>query len=246
NTTVDFEGVAAKYVRLTVNSNWGGILAQYGLSEVRFFYIPVLAREPGPDSGATDVDVETTLSWRAGREAAEHDVYLSANEQAVIDGTALVSTETGTSYSPSLDVDSTYYWRVDEVNDAETTTTWQGEIWNFSTQEYLVVDDFESYNEIPDGEEGSNLVYMTWLDGFDNPSVNGSTIGHTVPFEPSMESVIFYDGRKSAPLYYDNSTAGYSEATANVADLQVGWDWTKHGVTTLVLYFYGEPSNAAE
>ncbi|MHC4633354.1 MAG: discoidin domain-containing protein, partial [Planctomycetota bacterium] len=70
NTTVDMGGVGAKYVRLTANSNWGGILNQYGLSEVRFFYIPVHAREPNPDSGAADVDVDVTLSFRAGREAA--------------------------------------------------------------------------------------------------------------------------------------------------------------------------------
>ena len=148
----------AKYVRLTANSNWGGILAQYGLSEVRFFSIPVFAREPGPASGATDVDVDLTLAWRAGREADKHDVYLSTDEQAVIDGTAPVVTVADASYSTSLDVDSTYYWRVDEVNDAETTTTWQGEIWSLSTPEYLTVDDFESYNETPAGEEGSNLV----------------------------------------------------------------------------------------
>ncbi len=35
NTTVPFEGVPAKYVRLTVNGGWGA-LNQYGLSEVRF------------------------------------------------------------------------------------------------------------------------------------------------------------------------------------------------------------------
>ncbi|MCH7559402.1 MAG: discoidin domain-containing protein, partial [Planctomycetes bacterium] len=36
NTTIDFGGVTAKYVRLTTNSNWGaGLLDQYGLSEVR-------------------------------------------------------------------------------------------------------------------------------------------------------------------------------------------------------------------
>ena len=58
NTTVDLGGVIAKYVKLTVNSNWGGILAQYGLSEVRFFSIPVLAREPDPALGATDVGVD--------------------------------------------------------------------------------------------------------------------------------------------------------------------------------------------
>ncbi|MFX0200832.1 MAG: discoidin domain-containing protein [Candidatus Hodarchaeota archaeon] len=40
NTTIDFGGAEAKYVRLTANSNWGGFIPQYGLSEVRFFYIP--------------------------------------------------------------------------------------------------------------------------------------------------------------------------------------------------------------
>jgi len=59
NTTIDFGGVAAKYVRLTANSNWGGIVNQYGLSEVRFFYVPVYAREPNPDSGAADVSIGT-------------------------------------------------------------------------------------------------------------------------------------------------------------------------------------------
>jgi len=77
NTTVDFGGVAAKYVRLTANSNWGGIFNQYGLSEVRFFYIPIHAREPSPASGATDVDLDLALGWIAGREAAKHDVYFS-------------------------------------------------------------------------------------------------------------------------------------------------------------------------
>ncbi|UCE48035.1 MAG: discoidin domain-containing protein, partial [Phycisphaerales bacterium] len=70
NTTIDFGGAVAKYVKLTANSNWGDILTQYGLSEVRFFSIPVFAREPNPDLGATEIDVEATLSWRAGREAA--------------------------------------------------------------------------------------------------------------------------------------------------------------------------------
>ena len=245
NTTVDFEGVAAKYVKLTANTNWGGILAQYGLSEVRFFNIPVLAKEPSPASGATDVGVDVTLAWRAGREAAKHDVYLSTDEQAVIDGTAPVVTVTDASYSTSLDVDSTYYWRIDEVNDAETPTAWQGDIWNFTTPEFLVVDDFESYNDIEAGQEGSNLVYDTWIDGFNNPSVNGATMGYTVAFQPSLETSIVYDGDQSAPLFYDNTTAGYSEITANVADLQVVRDWTKYGITALTLWFKGDLSHAA-
>ena len=69
NTTVDFGGVAANFVRLTAHSNWGDMLPQYGLSEVRFFYIPIHATEPSPESGATDVDVGVTLGWNAGSAA---------------------------------------------------------------------------------------------------------------------------------------------------------------------------------
>jgi len=246
NTTVDFGGVAAKYVRLTANSNWGGIFNQYGLSEVRFFHIPVHAKDPSPDSGATDVDVNVTLGWRVGREAATHDVYLSTDEQAVIDGNAPVNSVIDASYSPlNLNLGSTYYWRIDEVNEAETPTTWQGDIWSFSTQEYLVVDDFESYNDIPVGEEGSNLVYGTWVDGFENPA-NGSTIGYYEPFQPTIETSIFYDGQQSVPLFYDNTVSTYSEVTANVADLDVGRDWTKHGIKALTLRFFGDPNNVLQ
>jgi hypothetical protein len=119
NTTVDFGGIAAKYVKLTLNSNWGGILPQYGLSEVRFFSVPVFAREPNPVPNRTGVPVDAGLSWRAGREAAVHEVYLSTDEQAVIDGTALVATVIETSYTPALDLAGTYYWRFDEVNEVE-------------------------------------------------------------------------------------------------------------------------------
>jgi hypothetical protein len=245
DTIIDFGGVTAKHVRLTANSNWGGIFSQFGLSEVRFFSIPVFARNPSPTPGATDVDVDVILSWKAGREAATHDVYLSTDEQAVIDGIAKVATETQTTHGPlNLDLGTTYYWRVDEVNEAETPTTWQGDIWNFSTQEYLVVDNFESYNDIPDGEEGSNLVYLVWKDGFDNPSVNGSTIGYSEAFQPSMESSIFYDGKQSVPIFYDNTVATHSEVTVNVGGLQVSQDWSKHGIKALTLQFYGDPNNS--
>jgi len=247
NTTVDLNGTTAKYVRLTANSNWGSILNQYGLSEVRFFYIPIPAREPDPGSGARDVSIGTIdepidviLGFRAGREAARHDVYFSSDEQAVIDGTAPVTTVTEASYGPlSLDLGMTYYWRVDEVNDAETPTTWKGDLWNFRTQEYFVVDDMESYNDINEGEAGSNRIYLAWLDGYDNPA-NGSTVGHLDP--PFYEETIVHGGGQSMPLYYDNA-AGKSEATLTLTSNR---DWTVNGVNTLTIWFRGDSSNAAE
>ncbi|MHC4174738.1 MAG: LamG-like jellyroll fold domain-containing protein, partial [Planctomycetota bacterium] len=137
NTTVDFGGAGAKYVRLTATSNWGGIMPQYGLSEVRFLHIPVSATKPYPGSGATGVEPDVVLGWRAGREAVTHDVYFSTDEQAVIDRTAPVATVTEARHGPlSLDLDVTHYWRVDEVNEAETPTTWESNIWSFRVSDH--------------------------------------------------------------------------------------------------------------
>ncbi|UCD51733.1 MAG: discoidin domain-containing protein, partial [Phycisphaerales bacterium] len=74
NTIVDLEGVAARAVRLTANTGYGP-MGQFGLSEVRFLYTPVQAREPEPADGAVEVSVDAVLDWRAGREATSHEVY---------------------------------------------------------------------------------------------------------------------------------------------------------------------------
>jgi hypothetical protein len=243
--TVSFGGVAAKYVRIIAASNWGGgFFDQYGLSKVRFMHIPVSAKEPNPADKATDVDVDVTLGWRAGRQADEHSVYISTDEQSVIDGTATVTTVGQMSYEPlSLELGSTYYWRVDEVNNNDDIPIWPSSLWSFTISDYIVVDDFESYNDIEAGQEGSNLVYTTWVDGYDNPSTNGSTIGYVEAFQPSMESEIVHNGGQSVPFSYDNSTASYSEVTANTRGLISGSDWTKGGATVLALWFYGDPNN---
>ena len=157
-----------------------------------------------------------------------------------------------TSFIPDLVLSETYYWQVLETDVADLA----GDIWSFSTQEFLVVDDFESYNDIPTEQEGSNLVYLTWIDGYVEPPdvrINGSTIGYTVPFEPSMETSIVYDGSQSAPLYYDNSVVAYSEITAYTANqpswagtLPVGPDWSIGGApATLSIWFYGSADNPA-
>jgi len=241
NTTVAFDGIVAKSVKISVNSNWsGGLADQFGLSEVQFMQIPVNAREPSPDSGATDIGVDVPLSWRAGREAVRHEVYLNTDGQAVIDGNVPIMTVTEASYTHSLDLASTYYWRVDEVNDAELPTTWRGDVWDFATQEYLTVDDFESYNDLNPDDPESNRIFLTWIGG-DIDLTNGSQVGHdTYPF---AELTNVHDGDQSMPLFYDNTVAAYSEATVNVADLSVGQDWAKHGIKALTLRFFGDPNN---
>ena len=245
NTTGSLGGVIAQAVRITALSNWSPwpeFITQKGLSEVQFSYIPVWARKPDPDSGATDADVDAVLSFRAGREAATHDVYLSTDEQAVIDGTAPVVTVTEASYASSLDLASTYYWRVDEVNDAETPTIWQGDLWNFTTQEFIVVDDFEGFDV-------DNPIWETWLDGLGfgvpgTPGFNpGNGTGAAVGNENSpsyMEETIVHGGNKSIPFGYNNAVAGVSEVIRTFTPAQ---DWTVHGVKTLSLWFAGDGAN---
>lgn len=136
NTTVDFAGVAARYVRLIVHSGWGTLSSLYGLSEVRFLYVPTRSWKPQAADGATGVTLDATLRWHAGREAVLHEVYLSTNRQAVADGTAPVDTVTESSYRPDwLDPGQTYYWRINEINEAEDFSIWEGDVWEFRTIE---------------------------------------------------------------------------------------------------------------
>ena len=131
DTVVDFDNVVAQYVRLTVNSGWG-TWGQYGLSEVRFFYVPMRARDAAPTSDATGQDVALTLSWRAGRQATQHNVYVDTDQQAVTNGTGstvgyLVSpfAETAIARGGKQSMPVTYE-NVDGVTVSETTRILNG------------------------------------------------------------------------------------------------------------------------
>ncbi len=227
NTTVDFGGVAARYVRLTVNSGFG-TLPQYGLSEVRFMYIPAHPRQPEPADGAADVSVDSTLTWRAGRDAVSHEVYLGTDPEAL----ALADTVETAAYVPAeLNLDTTYYWQVNAIQETEA---WEGALWSFDTQDYIVVDDFESYD---DDIDAGTTIFDTWLDGWVNET--GSTVGY---FEaPFAEREIVHSGRQAMPLFYDNSETATSET-----DLELDADWSGHGIQSLSLYFHGAEGNTGQ
>jgi len=60
---------------------------------------------------------------------------------------------------------------------------------------------------------------------------------------PFAEQDIVHGGNQSMPFFYDNSTAGNSEATANVANLQIDQDWTGANIKALTLYVHGSEDN---
>jgi hypothetical protein len=229
NTTIDFGGVAAMYVRLTVNSGYG-MTGQLGLSEVRFTSIPVQARQPQPADGAAEVPVEADLSWQAGRGAATHEVSFGTDPDALamIDATSEAMLDPG-----PLDLAATYYWQITEVNEAETPATWEGDLWSFTTEEFLTVEDFEDY------DDDENAIFDTWIDGYINET--GSTVGY---FEaPFAERTTVHGGRQSMPFAYDNiGGITVSEATRTFDTAQ---DWSRHGVKSLLIWFYGDADNDA-
>ena len=243
NTTVEFDGIAAKLVRITCTSAWRAE-NQYSLSEVRFSYIPVAAQDPYPAPEAAGVSPDVTLSWKAGQEAVLHEIHLGTDLHEVTDSTTPVDTVTQATYAPNLQPDTTYYWKIVEVNEAESPSAWSSPVWSFSTSPYLVVDDFESY-----GQLSPNKVYQTWIDGLGfsadkyfpeghTGNGTGAIVGHNPAIGAIMEYTIVHGGYRSMPLFYD----GPSETTRTFEPAQ---NWTRGGIKTLVLFFQGESTNVS-
>ena len=239
NTTIEFDGVPAKYVRLMILSSYG-TSGRMGLSEVRFMYLPAHAREPEPEDGATDVALNPVLSWRPGREAVSHEVYLGMDAQAL----APINTTSQSTYSPAtLDLDTAYYWRVNEVNQAEAIPLWEGSLWTFSTQEYIVVDDFESYI---DNADIGDVIWEIWIDGWieegGDPENGGSVVGNSN--SPFAEQAIVHSSAQSMPLFFENTSAS---AISEVDQIFVSaQNWTASRVQSLSLWFYGAVGNAGQ
>ncbi|MBN2589098.1 MAG: LamG domain-containing protein, partial [Sedimentisphaerales bacterium] len=99
-----------------------------------------------PGNGAKDIPISyTTLTWKPGPFAYTHDVFFGTDFNDVNDST--VDTVLGdtiispaqeydaNSYSPGkLEYGTTYYWRIDEANEAPDDTVFKGKVWSFTTE----------------------------------------------------------------------------------------------------------------
>ena len=181
----------------------------------------------------------STLTWSPGVFGATYEIYFGTDASALeLRGNGNLGSE---SYDPGLlEWDTTYYWRIDEANNANTDSPWTGPLWSFTTANFLIIDDMESYNDLDPAESGSNRIFLAWIDGFDNPATNGSVVGNFDP--PFAEQSIVHSGNQSMPMAYDNAV-GKSEATLT---LTTNRDWTVNGVNRLTIWYRGSSSNAAE
>ena len=191
-----------------------------------------------PANGAVDVTQTPVLTWTPGF-GASHEVYFGADAASLeLKASGNLGSE---SYEPGqLEWDTTYYWRVDEANNANADSPWTGPLWSFTTANFLIIDDMEGYNDLDEGDPASNRIYLAWIDGFDNPATNGSVVGNlNAPF---AEQTIVNNGIQSMPMAYDNAV-GKSEATLTLTSNR---DWTVNNVDTLTIWFRGSSGNAAE
>ena len=213
-------------------------------------YVPVNAYGAVPLNGGTDVVRTALLTWKAAKYAAQHQVYFGTDPNAVRNATTISPEYKGAkdlgseSYDPGLlELETTYYWRVDEVNSTNTDSPWVGAVWSFTTGNFLVVDDFESYNDVESGQKGSHLLYETWLDGW-GTQTNGATVGYASPDYAAgqhvAETTIVHGGRQSMPFSYDNNLK-YSEGARSIAASE--GDWTAEGVDALSLWLRGYPAS---
>jgi hypothetical protein len=213
-------------VNYSSDSNETTVTGQLGDSAV--------AWGPSPSSGSNveSLDGIVTLGWNAGDYAPTsngHYVYLGTSP----DSLALVSSpsqpQTATSYGPvTLDLNKTYYWRVNEVNQG-TSGVDVGPVWNFRVTYAMVIDGFETYGDV-------SALLSVWKDGTTSPA-NGSSSDLT------QVSQMVYKGKQALEYTFDNSVSPYySEMERSVPVT----DFTASEVKSLDIWYRGAISNAEE
>ena len=214
---------------------------------------PVSAFGAKPTNRATGVTQTPVLQWKPGLQAASHEVYFGTDEAAVANATQASPEYKGSrtlgdeSFEPGkLPWESTFYWRIDEVNALNPDSPWIGSIWSFTTADFMIVDDFEDY------DSGDNQIWYTWKDGLGygapgvDPYYPGNGTGAAVGDETSpsyTEENIVHGGRQSMPLTYDNNKQGFAKYSEIEKTLTFPRDFTEEGVTNLSIWFRGYPGS---
>ena len=213
-----------------------------------------VAWNASPANGSTPgVDEALPLSWSPGDMASQHDVYFGTDGDAVADADESDTTgiyrgrQSGTSYTPLEGIEwggGPYYWRIDEYNTDGSIS--EGKIWRFTVADFILVDDFESY------DAGENQIWYAWHDGlgYGAPGTanyfagngTGAAVGDETTFSYTEESIV-NSGRQSMPVVYDNNKQGYAKYSEVELTLTAPRDWTKDGVAELSLWFRGYPGS---
>jgi T5SS/PEP-CTERM-associated repeat protein len=132
-----------------------------------------LPKIPKPADGAEGVLLGTTLSWGAGDTAATHDVYFGTTSPP-----ALIGNQEAAAYYPGpIELGTTYYWQVVEV-EADGVTKHASDVWSFTTTTDLsTVSEIATQPDLADGTDGVSIegTTLSWWPG-------ASAVSHDVYF----------------------------------------------------------------
>jgi hypothetical protein len=219
----------------------------------RFTTLGCRASKPAPPNFYHDVPTRAVLSWTPGvcvQDVNGQEIYFGTdyndvNDADTSDATGIYrgtlagdvnSYHTNDYNANGLQIGTTYYWRVDQVNDAypyvgppnlpPARPPWKGPVWQF-TVGHISIDDFEPYSD-------TNDLRATWKDRAGNNTGSWIELG-IAPNDP------VHGGRQSMIYDYNNTVswgAGfYSEVRRSFDPPQ---DWTEQAVKALVMYFWGD------
>jgi hypothetical protein len=193
---------------------------------------------PSPGDYAEDVPRDANVSWRPGnyiQDTNGHRIFFGTSWDDVNDKTAPSVVQDACEYDPGvLELDTTYYWRVEEINDP---CLWTGPVWTFTVADFLTLDDFEQY------DLDQNRVQYTWYDQYSQEwgEATGAWLELIRPPKP------VHGGDQSVSYTYDTddpwADLNYAEAWLPLEEIGGQQDWTDAGVTLLRMFFYGDSGN---
>ena len=173
--------------------------------------LPVrIATRPTLAEGAVQSSTPVDLGWTPGVNAASHDLYLGDSLDDVDAGTEGTFLASLGQDAVGVAVDNllpevTYYWRVEEVNDADPNSPWKGQVWSFTLAPQTASD--------PSPADGAMFVNpaitLSWAPGLNAEShtvyigdnfddVNNATEGTPqedatyTPEEPLATGMVYY------------------------------------------------------
>ena len=147
------------------------------------------ASNPNPRDGVIFKDTWVTLSWQPSDLAVSFDIYVGENYDNVKYGTGgtfrgnhslifFIVGFPGYPYPDGLVPGTTYYWRIDEINNQHSGSPWEGDVWSFRIPSKTAYDPYPA-----DGAEFVDPdVILNWEPGL------GAKL-HTVYFGDSFVEV---------------------------------------------------------
>ncbi|MBA7523808.1 hypothetical protein ES705_15942 [subsurface metagenome] len=257
------------YIGLAVTSHQTGEVRTFTFDNLST-ELPKIAMRPEPANGVICPTAWAFLSWTSSSFAVSHDVYFGDNLDDVNAGTAetflcnqplttprLLVGFPSYPYPDGLVPGTTYYWRIDEVNDTDPNSPWKGDVWSFTIQPIIAYDPTPSDGAkfvVPDVELswsaglGAKIHYVYFGDSFDdvNDAVGGlmQTATTYIPVTLELDKVYYWRSDESDGITLQKGDVWCFKTLPDIPITDpnlVGWwqfdevtvstavDWSGHG-----------------